>query len=165
MGETENLVVVGVDGSPASDLALEWALQEARRRGAAVAVVTAFGHAQHTGALGETASARQAREAAEREQAEQLTRVAGPYRDDVDISVEVVDGRPVDRLVEAAANAALLVVGSHGYGRVREVLVGSVAAGCIRTATCPVVVLPTPHLERLEPSELRQVTYNPGPMY
>ena len=167
MGETQDVLVVGVDGSPASDRALEWALDEARRRRAAVAIVTAYGHAQHAGTLGEPAVARKAREAAEREQAEQVNRVAEPYRDDVDISLEVVDGRPVDRLLEAAANATLLVVGSHGYGRVREVLVGSVAAGCIRSATCPVVVLPAPHLEPLEPGERHEhgPTYNPGPMY
>jgi nucleotide-binding universal stress UspA family protein len=164
MSESQDVVVVGVDGSPASDRALEWALEEARRRGAAVEVVTAFGHAQHGGTLGEPTVARRAREAAEREQAEQVNRVAEPYRDDVDVSLEVLDGRPVDRLVEAAAHAILLVVGSHGYGRVHDALVGSVAAGCIRNATCPVVVLPDEHLTPLEPHE-RGRTYNPGPMY
>jgi nucleotide-binding universal stress UspA family protein len=168
MPETQDVLVVGADGSPASDRALEWALDEARRRGGTVRVVTAFGAVQHGGTLDEPTVARQAREAAERVQAEQLARVAGPYRDDVALAEEVVEGRPVERLVEAARHATLLVVGSHGYGRLQQLLVGSVAAGCIRAAGCPVVVLPAPQLPTLEPPELQALGtagYQPGPMY
>lgn len=168
MQDRQDVLVVGSDGSPASDRALEWALHEARRRRGVVEVVTAFGPEQHGGTLDEPSVARHAREAAERVQTEQLVRVAGPYRDDVEISGEVVDGRPVERLVEAAQHAELLVVGSHGNGRLHEVLVGSVAAGCIRAAGCPVVVLPAPHLPALEKPQLEALAaerYQPGPMY
>jgi len=149
MNETQDVIVVGLDGSAASDRALEWALQEGLRRGWTVEVVTAFGHNTH-GGLDETTVTRNSREAAEKSQVQQIDRVAEPYRDDVTLEVEVVEGPPVDRLLEAALHARLLVVGSHGYGRVHTILVGSVAAGCIRNATCPVVVLPAPHLEPLE---------------
>jgi len=145
MNETENVIVVGLDGSSASDRALEWALQEARSRGSIVELVTAFGHPQHGAALGESTVTRHAREAAETAQVHQIDRIAAPYRDDVALAFQVLEGPAVDRLVEASRHARLLVVGSHGYGRVREILVGSVAAGCIRNATCPVVVLPAPH--------------------
>jgi nucleotide-binding universal stress UspA family protein len=168
MHEPEDLLVVGADGSPASDRALEWALDEARRRRATVRVVTTFGPVQHGGTLDEPTAARHAREAAEHVQAEQLTRVAGPYREDVSLAAEVVEGRAVERLVDAARHARLLVVGSHGYGRLQQLLVGSVAAGCIRAAGCPVVVLPAPHLPTLEPQELQALGtsgYHPGPMY
>ena len=73
MPETQELLVVGADGSPASDRALEWALDEARRRGGTVRVVTAFGAVQHGGTLDEPTVARQAREAAERVQARGCT--------------------------------------------------------------------------------------------
>jgi nucleotide-binding universal stress UspA family protein len=155
MSGTQNVIVVGVDGSPASDRALEWAMQEGRRRGWTVEVVTAFGHAPHVGGLAESTVTRQAREAAETAQVSQIDKVAMPYRDDVTLACEVVEGPPVERLMDAARHAGLLVVGSHGYGRVHEILVGSVAAGCIRNATCPVVVLPAPHLEPLEPQALQ----------
>jgi len=155
MSERQDVIVVGLDGSPASDRALEWAMQEGRRRGWAVEVVTAFGHTEHVGGMGESTVTRHAREAAETAQVEQIDRVAAPYRDEVTLAVEVVEGPPVERLLEAAKHAALLVVGSHGYGRVRTILVGSVAAGCIRNATCPVVVLPAPHLEPLESDALQ----------
>ena len=154
MSETQNVIVVGVDGSPASDRALEWAMQEGRRRGWTVEVVTAFGHAKHVGGMAETTVTRQAREAAETAQVHQIDKVAA-YRDDVTLACEVVEGPAVERLVEASRHAGLLVVGSRGYGLVREILVGSVAAGCIRNATCPVVVLPAPHLEPLLSQELQ----------
>jgi nucleotide-binding universal stress UspA family protein len=168
MSDAQDVLVVGSDGSPGSDRALEWALEEARRRRAAVEVVTAFGPVQQRGTLDEPTSARNARQSAERAQAEQLARIAHPYRDRVDVTGEVVAGRAVERLVEASHHASLLVVGSHGNGRLHEVLVGSVAAGCIRAADCPVVVLPAPHLPALEKHELQALgthQYQPGPMY
>lgn len=155
MSETQDVIVVGLDGSAASDRALEWALQEGQRRGWTVEVVTAFGHNTH-GGLDETTVTRHSREAAEKAQVEQIDRVAEPYRDEVTLAVDVLEGPPVKRLIEAAQHARLLVVGSHGYGRIRTILVGSVAAGCIRNATCPVVVLPAPHLEPLESKPLQQ---------
>jgi nucleotide-binding universal stress UspA family protein len=155
MSETQNVIVVGVDGSPASDRALEWAVQEGVRRGWTVEVVTAFGDTGPVGALSEPTVKRQAKEAAETAQALQITKVAAPYLDEVTLASEVVEGPPVERLMHAARHAGLLVVGSHGYGRIHEILVGSVAAGCIRNATCPVVVLPAPHLEPLEPQTLQ----------
>ncbi len=39
----------------------------------------------------------------------------------------------------------LIVVGSHGHGALRQMLVGSVSEGVIRGATCPVLVVPTHH--------------------
>ncbi len=55
----------------------------------------------------------------------------------------VVEGSPVSALVEEAERGLdLLVLGSRGYGRVRGVLLGSVAAELIGTAPCPVVVVP-----------------------
>ena len=76
-------------------------------------------------------------------------------RPPVTLTFQVVEGPAVDRLIDAAQHAGLLVVGSRGYGLVHEMLVGSVAAGCIRNATCPVVVLPAPHLESLQSQSLQ----------
>ena len=64
-------------------------------------------------------------------------------------------GLPILLVLAVIGLPILLVVGSHGYGRVHEALGGSVAAGCIRNATCPVVVLPDEHLKPLEPHEHR----------
>lgn len=166
MSDEKDVMVVGVDGSPGSDRALEWALKEARRRHWSVQVVTAFGHGEPEGNLGETAVMRSHREAAERQLTEQLERVAGPYRDEVSLASEVVPGPPVEVLTQASRTAAMLVLGSHGYGRLYEVLVGSVAAGSIRHATCPVVVIPALRPER-EKDEVaaRPPEYQMGPIY
>jgi len=48
-------------------------------------------------------------------------------------------------LTTAAADADLLVLGSHGHGRLFHAVLGSVAEQCIRAAVCPVVVVPVPH--------------------
>ncbi len=58
------------------------------------------------------------------------------------VQPEAIFGRPIDVLPEAARGADLLVVGSHGRGRVARAVLGSVADACIRARVCPVVVLP-----------------------
>ncbi len=55
-----------------------------------------------------------------------------------------VEGPAARVLVDAAVDAALLVVGSHRHGRLFEAILGSVTAACLRHAACPVVVVPPP---------------------
>jgi nucleotide-binding universal stress UspA family protein len=58
-----------------------------------------------------------------------------------DVRLEVVEGAAQDVLVDTAAGADLLVVGSRGRGPVRGVLLGSVALHCAMHAPCPVMVV------------------------
>ena len=51
-------------------------------------------------------------------------------------------GDPETELTKVAADADLLVVGGHGQGPLAEVFLGSAAAGSVRHAGCPVVVIP-----------------------
>ena len=60
---------------------------------------------------------------------------------DVAVVHKVVLGHPVPMLVSRAADARLLVVGSHGRGAVRSVLMGSVSHGVLHHASCPVAVV------------------------
>ncbi|MGA9635891.1 MAG: universal stress protein, partial [Solirubrobacterales bacterium] len=54
-------------------------------------------------------------------------------------------GNPVDKLVDASEiGVDLLVLGSRGFGPVMRLLVGSVSSRVIRTAPCPVMVVPRP---------------------
>ena len=71
-----------------------------------------------------------------------LERVPAPAG--VTVAAEVVEGRPADVLSRAARDADLLVLGSHGHGRLRHAALGSVSENCVRKASCPVVVLPVP---------------------
>jgi nucleotide-binding universal stress UspA family protein len=58
------------------------------------------------------------------------------------ISTTAVDGDPVEVLVDASADASLLVIGGRGVGGVAGLLLGSTAHGVVARAACPVVVLP-----------------------
>jgi nucleotide-binding universal stress UspA family protein len=55
-------------------------------------------------------------------------------------TVEV--GRPADRLIGLTEGVDVMVVGSRGYGRLKAVLLGGVSGQLIRSAACPVIVVP-----------------------
>lgn len=62
-------------------------------------------------------------------------------RDDVRVEARVVEGRPVDRLVEAAADADLVVMSTHGRTGLAHLLKGSVAERVVRHSPTPVLVM------------------------
>ncbi|WP_228769609.1 universal stress protein [Actinokineospora alba] len=126
-GQHTQTIVVGVDGSPTAAAALSWAVEEAARRGCPVRAVTAAPQ-DAPGYFVEGI-------------AEQIDTV-GRHRPGVALSHVYRTGAPGKVLVADAADAAMLVVGSHGVGRIVSVLLGSVTAYCVRFAGCPVVVVP-----------------------
>jgi nucleotide-binding universal stress UspA family protein len=60
----------------------------------------------------------------------------------VPVVAEVVEGRAAHVLCQAARDADLLVLGSHGHDRVYHTVLGSTAEECVESAECPVVVIP-----------------------
>jgi nucleotide-binding universal stress UspA family protein len=62
----------------------------------------------------------------------------------IKVSSLVIQGYPVEKILEMAEkrHADLIVMGSHGHGALRNLLVGSVTEGVMRRATCPVLVVP-----------------------
>ena len=139
------LVVVGVDGSPASAAALRWALEEAVRSGAEVEAITtwerepAFVPATPMGLSphGEKPHRHPVRELHDLVR-EASSRLAGAP----EVTAAIVVGDPVEVLVRASRHAELLVLGAHGHGKAAGVLLGGVVSGCLRRSTCPVVVIP-----------------------
>lgn len=133
---TGGFIVVGVDGSAGSVRAIRWAAEEAELRRCALEVVTAW----QQGALGGLRS--------ESDAATVQQKAIREATADLDprpmISTIVVEGSPDDALVDRAAGADLLVVGSHGVDSIRHSVLGSTSEYCSRMAGCPVVVLPVP---------------------
>ena len=135
-------IVVGVDGSEGSRRALRWAVQEAGHRAGTVQAIAAWTwdglDLPPRAATRPDEEHGRAAELLERE-IESL----GPV--EVTVASEAVEGLPAEVLASAARDADLLVLGSHGHGRVRHSALGSVPHACVRKATCPVVILPVPH--------------------
>ncbi|MEV0267810.1 universal stress protein [Hamadaea sp. NPDC050747] len=151
-------IVVGVDGSPASIVALRWAFRQAYARGGAVQAVCVW-----------TGDPRATETDAWRGQGEAILSdaitAALANNSRVTISGVTIAGRPADELVRLADGADLLVLGSHGRGRLSRAVLGSVAERCVRMATSPVVVIP-PYLvqpaEAAETVTLHEVQLNPS---
>ena len=79
------------------------------------------------------------------EAASRLIRTAAP---DIIVTTKIVEGVPKDVIVQEASNwnADLIVLGSHGYGRVRRMVLGSVAGAVVAEAPCSVQVVRAKHL-------------------
>ncbi|WP_116952882.1 universal stress protein [Jiangella endophytica] len=132
-GTGDGSIVVGVDGSAHGDAALRFALTEAGVRSARVVVAGAFRM------RGPTA-------APERGETEELVEAAlGRARATTGATVEVTTvvepGDAADVIVEAAADAALVVVGSRGRGDVRSMLLGSTSRAVLHQAARPVAIV------------------------
>jgi nucleotide-binding universal stress UspA family protein len=148
MAEHKRLIVCGVDGSAAADRALGWALDEAKRRGCVLRVVSAWMW-DGMEAMGVPASAEEARDLAEQRQHTALEKALVSAGGPPEVERVLVRGRPSEVLTAASVGAEMLVLGSHGHGSIHDKLVGSTSERAIRHAPCPVVVLPDPrHAER-----------------
>lgn len=147
MDAREHIIVCGVDGSPASQRALEWALAEARYRGCRLRAVTAWewdGVEQMVAA----GTAAEARSQVEMVQRRALLDALETIEDPPEIERRLERGRPSEALCTASLDAEMLVVGSRGHTTVHDTFVGSTSQRAIRHAACPVVVLPDPrHVE------------------
>jgi nucleotide-binding universal stress UspA family protein len=138
------LIVVGVDGSPGGQRALDWAVREAANRGGTVQAVTAWRwDSIDTGPGAATKPADERARAAAMLEAE-IRALTTRHGAATPVASEVVEGRPADVLAAVARQADLLVLGSHGHSRLRHTVLGSVSEECVRMATCPVVIIPVP---------------------
>jgi nucleotide-binding universal stress UspA family protein len=147
MDAREHVIVCGIDGSPASQRALEWAVAEARYRGCRLRAVTAW---EWDGVEGMIAPANpeEARGQAEIVQRRALIAALEGMMKPPEVERRLVRGRPSAALTTASLDAELLVVGGRGHTTMHDVFVGSTSQKVIRHASCPVVVLPDPqHVE------------------
>jgi nucleotide-binding universal stress UspA family protein len=130
-------VVVGVDGSPASESATALAFDEASRRGVELVAV----HAWSDFAVSELPGIEwsDVQKQAEETLAERLAGYQERYPD-VTVRRVVVLDRPARQLLEQSEAAQLTVVGSHGRGGFAGMLLGSVSSAVAESARMPVIV-------------------------
>jgi nucleotide-binding universal stress UspA family protein len=141
-------VVVGVDGSAASETAVEIAFEETSLRGAElVAVHTWNDYPSDVSFATAHAFVVDWQLIETREEAKLAERLAGWQEKypDVPVSRVVTRDRPVRCLLEVAANAQLLVVGSRGRGGFTGMLLGSTSQALVYHAPCPVLVARPTH--------------------
>ncbi|HYO02367.1 MAG TPA: universal stress protein [Mycobacterium sp.] len=139
-------VVVGIDGSPTSELATEIAFDEASRRGVDLVALHAWTDMGPLGFPPTDMAPIEWRNFKEQEEEVLSERLCG-YQDrypDVTVRKVVVSDRPAPRLLEQAENAQLVVVGSHGRGGFTGMLLGSVGRTVVHSARIPVIVARKP---------------------
>ncbi|WP_225101703.1 universal stress protein [Streptomyces sp. CoH27] len=133
-------VTVGLDGSPESRAAAEWAAREAQLRGLPLKIVHVFeplpAHVAQAPLLG-AETVQQWSEEVPREAAAGL-RLRHPG---VEVLTDRLSGNPAQALTEAADVAELMVLGSRGFGAVGGFAVGSVSLAVLAHAERPVVLV------------------------
>jgi nucleotide-binding universal stress UspA family protein len=130
-------VLLGTDGSAASELATEIGFREAAMRGAALVVLHAASDTdmaqlrdtKYSAGLGDVGDML----------AERLARYRKRYPN-VDVQQVVMDDRPTTHLLNLSATAQLVVVGSHGRGGFAGMALGSVSNAVAHASRTPVIV-------------------------
>lgn len=139
-----NHVLVAYDGSPQSEEALNYALEE--HADAEITVLTVIDPV----AAGYSPNMRLPHAAEEwyqdaKADAEELLEAAAETGDEAGVSVTtaVGVGRPANAIVEYAADNDVeqIIVGSHGRSGVSRILLGSVAEAVMRKAPVPVTIV------------------------
>lgn len=136
-------IVVGVDGSPGSIAALRWAVAEGQIRGATVEAVHVF-HVPYGGGspvMPLMLDPEEFRASAAAELAKVVKEV-----DDSGLIAPIIEttleGAASSTLIEAGADAAMIVVGARGHGGLTGMLLGSISRQVSEHASVPVVIVP-----------------------
>ncbi len=139
-------IVVGVDGSPNSERALDWAMGQAAAVHAPLTVIAVHEVPKsYWGGIPVIGPADEALLEKLRQAAEEMTQQAAGRLGDagpVSVKVHAVNGFVVKELVDASQNADLVVIGARGGGGFARVLVGSVSSEVVQHSACPVVIVP-----------------------
>lgn len=147
---TKDVIVVGVDGSDRARLAVLKAAERALAENATLRVVCAI---PPLGGSLAWVPATVDQEAVFREVREQLSageRWLKSYYPDLKFESDVIEGAPVEVLIDESRTAKLLVTGSRGRGGFTGMLLGSTSQGVLFHANGPVMVIPDGEDPRLE---------------
>ncbi len=134
-----NRVVVGIDGSAASEEALIWAAEESRVRGAVLEIdhVWSLPNLGYGGFVAQIDDF----EKDAKELLERVTDQARKNHPDLTIESNLLEGPPAPALIVRGKRADLLVVGSRGHGGFAGLMLGSVSQQLVHHAEFPIVVV------------------------
>jgi len=132
-------IVVGVDGSDQSKLALSWAVRISAATGASIDAVTSWHFPVNFG-WGYVSDAWSPNDDAARCLTDSISDVFGTEPPS-GLRMLVRQGLPAQVLLDESKGATMLMVGSRGDGGFTGLLLGSVSANCAEHATCPVLVV------------------------
>lgn len=136
-------IVVGIDGSTSARTAVEWGAREAALRKTSLLLV----HACDAPAVNPRSPVSLPRVYADalREYGDDWLReariAASAAAPEIEVHTATEDGHPAEVLINAAASAQLIVLGSRGLGGFSSLLIGSIAVAVASHAPCPVVVV------------------------
>jgi nucleotide-binding universal stress UspA family protein len=133
-------VTVGLDGSPESRAAAEWAAREANLRGLPLKIVNVWEPVPEPIAQAPLLGAETQQHWTERIPRETADGIRLRHPG-VDVTVEQSSGRPSEVLSEVAKDAELVVLGSRGLSGLGGFMVGSVGLAVVGHAECPVVLV------------------------
>ncbi|MET7451949.1 universal stress protein [Streptomyces sp. NPDC005574] len=134
-------LVVGVDGSEASLLAVDWAVDEAARHGLSLRLVYASLWERYEGATASTGPDRPFERALQENIVASAADRSERRDPDVKVSTDIIPEDAADALLHEGHHAHALVTGSRGRGGAKGLLLGSVGLTVAARAYCPVIVI------------------------
>src|SRR3954470_2026924 len=137
-------ILVAVDGSPDAEAALAHAGALASDQRARLTLLTAIPPMPATALL--ATGAAPPRSEVVRHYAELLRRAADTLPQDVSVTTLLVDGPPARALIERSKSGEfdLIVMGSHGHGRLHTSLLGCVSQKVLHASPIPVLLTRAP---------------------
>ncbi len=135
-------IIVGIDGSAASEAALRWAVTVADATGGRIVAIATwqvpltYGWALMSGGWSPQKEAHQL--------LDQVVHAVFGENRPANVHVVVEEGNPAKVLIKHSVGAQMLVVGSRGLGGFAGLMLGSVSSACAEHASCPVLVVHEP---------------------
>ncbi|WP_449277397.1 universal stress protein [Leucobacter sp. GX24907] len=131
-------IIIGVDGSEQSRVALAWGLARATERGAAVELL----HVADDSFLSESVAFLSEAQEASQQMLDSECAYAKSLGFEGEISGTAVVGHPIAEVEEASKRADLIVLGAHNGSRLAGSFFGTRAVKVAAVAHCPVAVIP-----------------------
>jgi nucleotide-binding universal stress UspA family protein len=147
MSSVYRSILVAVDGSPDAEAALRHAAALARDQNARLTLLTAIPPMPATALL--ASGAAPPRSEVIRHYAEALREATAALPDDVSVTTQLVEASPSRALIQRAESGDfdLIVMGSHGHGRLHASLLGCVSQKVLAASPIPVLLARAPREE------------------